>query len=76
MAKHYAEAITIHCEGPDGNDYTLCGFALDGEDGDVRLVETHSQITCHQCIRTIEFCRRVRPGEIAAPFQRRTAVRS
>lgn len=71
MAKHYAEGSTIHCEGANGNDYTLCGFALEGETGNQPLDRTEAQITCRECIGIINFCRQIRAGEIAAPFQRR-----
>jgi len=71
MPKHYAEGLRIHCDGPDGNDYTLCGYALEGEDGSSHLETTAASINCDACIRIIEFCRRIRSGELEAPFLRR-----
>lgn len=72
MAAHWREGhgFLIHCEGVS-HDYMLCGAAPEGADGDGKMFETFEGITCDQCIRLIEFCRSVRPGEIEAPFKRR-----
>lgn len=64
----------IHCEGPDGADYSLCGLALEGERGDTPMTDTAEDIDCGRCIATIRFCKRVRDGEIKAPFRRRTGT--
>lgn len=54
----------IHCEGVNGGDYLLCGFAPEGEDGNQTCVETATAINCKDCIAVIEFCKfRVRNGE-------------
>lgn len=72
MPKHWLEdPLIVHCDGPDGNDYTLCGFATEGETGDSPLTETHAQINCDKCIGVINFCRQIRAGEVCSPFQRR-----
>ncbi len=63
----------VHCEGADGNDYTLCGEALEGVNGDTPMVETQEGIDCGRCIGIIQHCRRVGRGEIKLPFQRRAA---
>lgn len=45
----------IHCDGPDGNDFTLCGFTLDGDQGEVTAIRG-PRISCGQCICIINFC--------------------
>ncbi len=73
MAKHYLETgLIIHSEGSDGCDYTLCGAALEGVNGDEEMTETHASINCERCIGIIDFCRKIRPGEVCSPFQRRS----
>jgi len=62
---------SVHCEGPDGADYTLCGEALEAWDDHVAMESTHAEITCDRCIGIIQFCKKVRDGEIAARFLRR-----
>lgn len=72
MAKHFLETgLIIHCDGVNGAGYTLCGYSLDGVGGDQPMEETHASINCGQCIAVIDFCRKVRPGEVCSPFQRR-----
>lgn len=72
MPKHLLETgLVIHCDGIDGAGYTLCGAALEGVGGDEEMTETHASINCDKCISIIDFCRKVRPGEVALPFQRR-----
>lgn len=73
MQKHYLETgLVIHCEGIIGAGSTLCGAALEGVNGDEPMTETHASINCDQCITVINFCRKVRPGEVCSPFQRRS----
>ena len=73
--KHYAEAnLIVHCEGSDGADYTLCGAGIAAwHEQQQDMTVTDAGITCERCIGIIRFCKRVRDGEIAAPFQRRAA---
>jgi hypothetical protein len=74
MAQHVKDIDgVVHSEAADGCDYTLCGNALEGVNGDTEMVETSAGIDCEQCIRVIEFCKRIRAGEIKAPYQRRRA---
>ena len=55
----------IHCDGVDGNDYTLCGYATEGEqsgwNGGGLPVEsvTRGKISCDQCLRIIRFAKQV-----------------
>lgn len=73
MARHFLETgLVIHCEAHDGSGYTLCGAALEGTYGDQEMTETHANINCERCIAIIDHCRKVRPGEVCSPFQRRT----
>lgn len=72
MAKHLLETgLIIHCDGVNGSGYTLCGYSLDGANGDQPMEETAANINCAQCIAVLDFCRKVRPGEVCSPFQRR-----
>jgi hypothetical protein len=72
MAKHFLEpGLIIHCDGPLGEGYALCGAAVDGVNGDEAWPETHASINCSHCIKVLDFCRKVRPGEVCSPFQRR-----
>jgi hypothetical protein len=71
MATHYGEGITIHCESAGGNDFTLCGYSLDGERGDDLLISTRLPINCPTCIGIINFCRRLRTDEVCSYKSRR-----
>lgn len=74
--KHYADGErVVHMEGSDGVDYTLCGQALEAWDNNAAMEITPKSITCERCIGIIRFCKVVREGEIAPPFERRSAVR-
>jgi len=49
-----SETGVVHADGGDGNDYVLCGDAMDGENGDAFMIETvRHKITCSRCIRVI-----------------------
>ncbi len=49
---------TRHAKHADSVDYTLCGMAMEGENGDDVSVEfSQSTINCPGCIRIIEHCR-------------------
>lgn len=73
MAVHYLETgLVIHSAGHEGAGYTLCGAALEGVGGDQPMSETHASINCERCISLIDFCRKIRPGEVCSPFQRRS----
>lgn len=62
------ELERIHCDGPDGNDYTLCGFALEGEDGTEPLEEVaRRRITCEQCIKVITFAKAIKAAHYVRP---------
>lgn len=52
------EAKLVHCGPADGNDLTLCGFTLDGDQGEI--IEWDSgRIDCEQCLAVIYFCRSI-----------------
>ncbi len=72
MAKHFLEpGLIIHCDGVLGDGYTLCGTSIGGVNGNEEWPETHASINCSDCISVLNFCRKVRPGEVCSPFQRR-----
>ena len=52
------EAKLLHCEGVDGNDFTLCGFTLDGDQGEI-LDWEGGRIDCPQCLAIIRFCQSI-----------------
>lgn len=58
---------TVHFDGPVGDDYLLCGFNAD------EVTETTAGVDCSQCIAVVEFCHRIRDGEIKPRFERRRA---
>lgn len=73
MARHFIEpGIIIHCDGPLGDSYTLCGASIGGVNENEEWPETAANINCRQCIAVLDFCRKVRPGEVCSPFQRRS----
>lgn len=59
----------VHAQGSDGNDYTLCGVALDGEYGDIYLTSARPGefVTCPGYREVIRYCktfkRNRQPGE-------------
>ena len=48
----------VHCDGVGGNDFTLCGFSLDGDQGEIIPWDV-SRIDCPQCLAIIHFCRSI-----------------
>lgn len=64
----FREGAVFHLEAPGGNDYTLCGAALEGERGDSPMEEISDsggrQVTCAECIRIVEHCWRLRKSKI------------
>lgn len=45
---HYeTHELEVHYEGPNGNDYTLCGDTLDECVGEP--TETKKRVTCERC---------------------------
>lgn len=70
MAAHYVESdLTVHCEAAFGDLKMLCGRYR--TEVDPKMKETAASITCADCIEVIDFCRKIRPGEVCSPFQRR-----
>ena len=52
----------LHMGGADGNDYTLCGITLDGDDltaGSYTEI-TAPRVTCPSCVAIIQHCRRAK----------------
>jgi hypothetical protein len=71
MPNHYIDIdnITVHVEAEAGDIKMLCGAYR--TETVPHMKETPAQITCADCIKIINFCRTVRPGEVCSPFQRR-----
>jgi len=61
MGEHVRERSTglVHGGTMDGNDYTLCGTAMEGENGDDNMVVTNRRISCGQCIALILHCKSI-----------------
>ena len=62
----------IHCGPYDGNDYTLCGYALEGEasrDGGCEepTMVTRGKINCDRCVALIQFAKKVPARLLASP---------
>lgn len=49
------EANLVHCGPADGPDFTLCGFTLDGDQGEI-IEWDGSRIDCPRCLAIINFC--------------------
>lgn len=52
---------SIHAPGDMGNDYTLCGYANEGNPGDAEspppvIAKVGDVITCKDCVRLILYC--------------------
>lgn len=56
----------IHCGPAQGNDYVLCGAAMDGETGGEFMIDvSRGKINCHRCVAIIRFCKAI-PARILA----------
>ena len=63
----------IHCEAADGVDYTLCGFTLDGDQGEItEAVGRTAKITCSDCLGIIAFCRTIPQSALRRAHQQST----
>lgn len=48
----------FHCEAPAGSDFTLCGYSLDGDQGEItEVTSSPPRIDCPRCLGIIRFCR-------------------
>lgn len=56
-----------HVEGGTGNDMTLCGLALEGENGDTEMLEITSRINCPDCLHVINHARKIPKAWQARP---------
>lgn len=61
----------VHAGTPDGNDFTLCGDAMEGEKGDEEMEPTTARINCERCIRVIIYAKSIRAPEIAMAAPKR-----
>lgn len=74
MPKHWREfhdKSVVHCEGADGNDYTLCGDALEGVNGDEPMEATwRDPIRCGRCAQIIAFAKKIKSKEVHPDFRK------
>ena len=54
----------VHFGSPDGNDYFLCGFAYEGEDGRDCADPTRGRVNCPRCIEVVRFCKTIKTREM------------
>lgn len=47
------EPGVFHADGYDGTDYTLCGTAFEGVDGDAEVTPSTRRINCPKCVAII-----------------------
>ena len=72
---HYAEKL-VHAEGAIATgDFTLCGRALEGVNGDEPMEKTNDLIQCPACEAIIAHCKIIKPSEINLLSRRRLAAR-
>lgn len=65
----------LHCEASNGDDRTLCGCALEGENGDTPMQLTpRGRINCSDCTQVINFCQTITHHHLAPRGQRRTLL--
>lgn len=55
----------VHVVNPNGGEHTLCGDAFDidsekGEEEHAWKFHKRGPVTCHDCARVVQVCRRVR----------------
>ena len=69
------EAGLIHCQGAiAAGEYTLCGRALEGPDGDREMKLTCDPIDCPSCEAIIAHCKIIKPAEINRSGRRRLEI--
>lgn len=61
--ERYSEVVgryaVIHSGPSEGGDFTLCGAATDGEDGNTNMLRTRRRITCSRCVAIIRYCKSI-----------------
>lgn len=63
--REFHDKSAVHCEAAIApGEYTLCGLALEGENGDTPMEETRDLIRCPDCEGIILHCKLVKPAEI------------
>lgn len=68
---YYAEKL-VHAQGAiAGGEFTLCGRALEGVNGDEPMTETRELIQCPACEAIIAHCKIIKPTEINQISRRR-----
>lgn len=55
---HEKETSLIHCDGVGGNDFTLCGCALDNDITNTVEVKDF-KISCGNCLAIIDYCKTI-----------------
>lgn len=68
---HYTEKL-VHAVGAIARgEFTLCGRALEGVNGDEPMTETRELIQCPACEAIIAHCKLIKPSEINPRSRRR-----
>jgi hypothetical protein len=69
---YYSEKL-VHAEGAIASgEYTLCGRALEGVNGDEPMEETRDLIHCPACQAIIAHCKTIKATEISRSKRSRT----
>lgn len=72
--REFHDKSVVHCEAViAAGEYTLCGFALEGETGDDPMEETRDLINCKSCEAIITYCKRIPPSAINRFSRRRVS---
>lgn len=78
MERYREETIggqVIHCGSVDGTDFTLCGLALEGENGDEPMTKVErGKVSCLRCCTIIRFCKTVPLSKVESLALRRRAA--
>lgn len=64
---HYDQGVVNHASRGDGYDVTLCGLALEGEEGDWSPAEDiKGKINCEDCFKMIKYCKSISKNDLDA----------
>jgi hypothetical protein len=69
--REFHDKSIVHAAAPGAAGFTLCGLALEGENGDAPMEETRDLIRCGNCEAIILHCKTIKPSEINKFSRRR-----